>query len=134
MHYNTGILMWNLKKIRKDFPPEYIFHQAWEHPINIATFEEELFNVVFGESGILQIPAETYNYICTHERMFERPNFHICDYAGSQPGFPPRFSLVCAPAQTIMNAGHTNIFFWGLLFLPLLFYTNSGIGILQSTS
>ena len=59
---------------------------------------------------------------------------HICDYAGSQPGFPPRFSLVCAPAQTIMNAGHTNIFFWGLLFLPLLFYTNSGIGILQSTS
>ena len=77
MHYNTGILMWNLKKIRKDFPPEYIFHQAWEHPINIATFEEELFNVVFGESGILQIPAETYNYICTHERMFERPNFHI---------------------------------------------------------
>lgn len=66
--------------------------------------------------------------------IYNVQKFHICDYAGSQPGFPPRFSLVCAPAQTIMNAGHTNIFFWGLLFLPLLFYTNSGIGILQSTS
>lgn len=76
-HYNTGILMWNLKKIREDYPAEYFFHQAWKYPINIATFEEELFNVVFGEDGILQIPAEIYNYICTHEKMSERPKFHI---------------------------------------------------------
>lgn len=76
-HYNTGILMWNLKKIREDFPTEYIFHQGWKYSINTATFEEELFNIVFGESGILPIPAETYNYICTHEKMFEQPNFHV---------------------------------------------------------
>lgn len=76
-HYNTGILLWNLQKIRHDFPKEFIFQQAWNYSIDIATYEEEIFNVVFGENGILRIPAEKYNYICTHEAMFEHPNFHI---------------------------------------------------------
>ncbi|WP_207710688.1 hypothetical protein, partial [Schaedlerella arabinosiphila] len=34
-----------------------------------------------------------------------------CDYAGARPGFSSCFSLVCAPAQTMMNVGHANIFF-----------------------
>lgn len=76
-HYNTGVLLWNLESIREDFPREYIFQQAWEHPIDIATFEEELFNVVFGENGILEIPAEKYNYICTHEAVVSSPKFYV---------------------------------------------------------
>ncbi len=76
IHYNTGILMWNLKKIREDFPSEYIFNLAWKIPIKTATFEEEIFNVAFGESGIKEIPAEKWNYISTHENWYENPNFY----------------------------------------------------------
>ena len=76
-HYNTGILLWNLKKIREDFEERYIFKQAWKHPIDVATFEEELFNVVFGESGIYELKPERFNYICTHEYEFETPNFYV---------------------------------------------------------
>ena len=76
IHYNTGILMWNLKKIRKDFPREYIFKLAWEIPIKTATFEEEIFNVAFGDKGIKNIPAEKWNYISTHENWFKNPRFH----------------------------------------------------------
>ena len=76
-HYNTGILLWNLQKIREELPKEYIFKEAWNHPIDVATFEEELFNVLFGEDGILEVPAEKYNYICTHEDVFDIPNFKV---------------------------------------------------------
>ena len=74
-HYNTGILMWNLKKIREELPEEYIFDLAWKIPIKTATFEEELFNVAFGESKIKEIPAEKWNYISTSEGLFEKPRF-----------------------------------------------------------
>ncbi len=76
-HYNTGVLLWNLNAIRNDFPEEYIFKQAWKYPIDVATFEEELFNVVFGENGIHEISAEKYNYICTHDDMFDLPRFRV---------------------------------------------------------
>lgn len=75
-HYNTGILLWNLKKIRDDFPEEHLFHMAWKIPIKTATFEEELFNVVHGERGIKELPAEKWNYISTHEDWYEHPNFY----------------------------------------------------------
>lgn len=76
-HYNTGILMWNLEKIRKDFPREYIFNLAWKYPIKTATFEEELFNVEFGECGIKEIPADKWNYISTHATWFAEPRFVV---------------------------------------------------------
>ncbi len=69
--------MWNLKKIREDLPREYIFNQAFAQKINIATYEEELFNVLFGEDRVYELRADKFNYICTHENNFEQPNFKI---------------------------------------------------------
>lgn len=74
-HYNTGVLMWNLDKIRKSYPPYYLLRQACIQQIEVGTFEEELFNVVFGENLIKEISAEKWNYIITHQDMFERPRF-----------------------------------------------------------
>lgn len=74
-HYNTGILMWNLAGIRKAYPEEYIFRQVWKQKIETATFEEELFNVEFGEDLIQEIPAEKWNYIVTHMNFFYNPKF-----------------------------------------------------------
>lgn len=104
-HYNTGILMWNLEAIRRDYPSEYIFKQAWEHPIDVATFEEELFNVVFGENGILEVPAENYNYICTHENMFEFPRFTLY---GSNDELRTNCSIVHYAALNPWQAGKKN--------------------------
>lgn len=104
-HYNTGILMWNLEAIRRDYPSEYIFKQAWKHPIDVATFEEELFNVVFGENDIREIPAEKYNYICTHEDMFEFPRF--TSY-GSNDELRKNCSIVHYAALNPWQAGKKN--------------------------
>lgn len=77
IHYNTGVLMWNLKKIREDFPKEYIFKLAWQIPIKTPTFEEEIFNVAFGEKGIKSVAPEKWNYISTHDNWFDKPNFYV---------------------------------------------------------
>ena len=50
IHYNTGVLIWNLKRIREKYPREYLFQMAFKHKIETSTFEEELFNVEFGEN------------------------------------------------------------------------------------
>lgn len=61
-HYNTGVLLWNLKKIREEFPYEYILKCGEEHTdIKKPQFEEELFNVVFGEYLIKPLGYE-WNY------------------------------------------------------------------------
>lgn len=76
-HYNTGILMWNLEKIRETYPKEYIFRQAWKQKIETATFEEELFNVEFGEELIKEVSAEKWDYIVTHMHFFHNPKFEV---------------------------------------------------------
>jgi len=76
-HYNTGVLLWNLKGIREKYPREYIFNQAWHEKIETATFEEELFNVLFGDTEIKEIAAEKWNYISTHAYMYSRPNYKV---------------------------------------------------------
>lgn len=76
-HYNTGILLWNLKEIRKSYPINYIFDQALELKINTPTFEEEVFNVLFGEDKIKDISPEKWNYIVTHIYNFDNPKFEI---------------------------------------------------------
>ena len=70
-HYNTGVLMWNLEAIRKSYPPYYLLKQACIQQIEVGTFEEELFNVVFGEDLIKEISTEKWNYVITHQDMFE---------------------------------------------------------------
>ena len=97
-HYNTGVLMWNLEAIRKSYPPYYLLKQACIQQIEVGTFEEELFNVVFGEDLIKEISTEKWNYVITHQDMFERPRFRkyqsvqeikvdcgIVHYAGLNP-------------------------------------------------
>lgn len=96
-HYNTGILLWNLKKIREELPKEYIYQLAWKYPVNVPTFEEEIFNMEFGEDQIHTISAEKWNYITTRDDFFEEPRFkplnyeqmkkqcHIIHYAAQNP-------------------------------------------------
>lgn len=79
IHYNIGILMWNLEKIRNSYPPRYILEQACKQEIQSETFDEELFNVVFGENLIREISAEKWNYIVTHMNNFATPNFEVYD-------------------------------------------------------
>ncbi len=75
IHYNTGVLLWNLKMIRDSFPNYYLLKQVSKQKIGIATFEEELFNILFGENLIKGISAEKWNYIATHIDCFENPKF-----------------------------------------------------------
>lgn len=77
IHYNTGILLWNLNRIRQNYSRGYIFNEAWKRNIEVATFEEEVFNVLFGENDILAIEPQKWNYISTHDDSFERPCFHV---------------------------------------------------------
>ncbi len=74
-HYNTGILLWNLKKIRENYPREYLFRMAFKHKIETSTFEEELFNVEFGEKDILALDPMKWDYISTRVNKFNKPNF-----------------------------------------------------------
>lgn len=76
-HYNTGVLLWNLKEIRGNCPPNYIFDQARRLKINTLTFEEEVFNVLFGEDKIKAVSPEKWNYIVTHIYQFKNPKFEI---------------------------------------------------------
>ncbi len=77
IHYNTGVLMWNLKRIREKYPREYLFQMAFKHKIETSTFEEELFNVEFGENEIFALDPLKWNYISTRVTKFDRPNFEI---------------------------------------------------------
>lgn len=76
-HYNIGVLMWNLEKIRNSYPHRYILKCACENRIKIETFDEELFNVVFGQDLIKEISAEEWNYIITQTDVFKTPKFKI---------------------------------------------------------
>ena len=76
-HYNTGVLMWNLAKIRQELPSHGIYKLAWKYHIETSTFEEELFNVEFGEKNIKSVPCEKYNYITTHIGFHENPRYKI---------------------------------------------------------
>lgn len=76
-HYNTGILLWNLKEIRDNYPINYIFEQALRLKINVSTFEEEVFNVLFGENGIKSISPEKWNYIVTYIYNIDNAKFDI---------------------------------------------------------
>lgn len=76
-HYNTGVLLWNLKEIREHYPTNYIFDQAQRLKIDTSTFEEEVFNVLFGEDKIKAVSPEKWNYIVTHIYQFGRPKFKI---------------------------------------------------------
>ncbi len=66
-HFNTGVLLWNLKYLREHYPKEYIFKQAQGYKIGTIAFEEELFNVLFGEDKILKLDPFQWNYITTYE-------------------------------------------------------------------
>lgn len=98
IHYNTGILLWDLKKIREQYPEEYLFQQASKYKIGTSTFEEELINVEFGENNVLALDPLKWNYITTHEDRFMMPGFnkyqsleelrkacHIVHYAAMNP-------------------------------------------------
>lgn len=97
-HYNTGILLWNLKKIREDYPENYLLQKAFQYKIEYPTFEEEVFNVEFGEDNILTIDPYVWNYIPSYEDNFSMPNFEkylsqellkkkcaVVHYAGVKP-------------------------------------------------
>lgn len=74
-HYNTGILLWDLKKIRADYPKEYLYQKAFQYRIECSTFEEEVFNVGFGEEDIFKLDPYVWNYISSFEDNFVLPNF-----------------------------------------------------------
>lgn len=75
IHYNTGILLFDLKKIRDNYPKEYLFHKAFQYEIEYSTFEEEVFNVEFGQDNILTLDPYIWNYISSFENNFVLPNF-----------------------------------------------------------
>ncbi len=75
IHYNTGILLWNLKRIREIYPRDYLFQMAFKYKIEISTFEEELFNIEFGEKDILALDPLKWDYISTRVNKFIKPNF-----------------------------------------------------------
>lgn len=62
VHYNTGVLLWNLKKIREDYLREHVFTRAVQYTnITKPQFEEEFFNAEFGEDLIKAVAPE-WNY------------------------------------------------------------------------
>lgn len=80
-HYNVGVLLWNLDKIRSIYPKGYIFSKAIEHnDIFKPEFEEELINVEFGNDEIKEIPCE-WNYMVdilkTYRKRPENPFYNI---------------------------------------------------------
>lgn len=77
LHYNIGVLLWDLDKIRKELPSDYIFNLAWKwDKVQVDTFDEELLNVEFGENKILRIPEERWNYITPWSNRYGRPLFY----------------------------------------------------------
>lgn len=62
-HYNTGVLLYNLEGLRRDFPRGYLYDEGLKSKIEAPTFEEELINVLFGEKGILPLQKEKWNYM-----------------------------------------------------------------------
>ena len=64
-HFNTGVLLYNLKKIREDLSQDWLFNKGKKYVNDILapTFEEELINIEFGEHGILRIDPYKWNYI-----------------------------------------------------------------------
>ena len=79
-HYNTGVLLWNLKKIRATYPKEYFFKKAITYTnILKPEFEEEFFNVEFGESKIKDLSVK-WNYqprVLHRPWILNKPNFEI---------------------------------------------------------
>jgi lipopolysaccharide biosynthesis glycosyltransferase len=64
IHYNIGVLLWNLKKIREDLPDDYLFKLAWKWKnVGVDSFDEELLNVEFGEDRFYRISEVRWNYI-----------------------------------------------------------------------
>lgn len=99
MHYNTGVLLWNLKYFRENYPEKYILEQAKKSKIGTMAFEEELFNILFGENEILELDPFQWNYITTYEDILRgkfryhleetveelRKNHSIIHFLGSNP-------------------------------------------------
>lgn len=75
--YNVGVLLFNLKKIREQYPPYYIFNFAKTFIPKVIYFEEETFNVLFGEDNIYPLQPEIWNYIITFSKSIENPRFYI---------------------------------------------------------
>lgn len=76
LHYNIGVLLWDLDKIRKELSDDYIFKLAWKwDKVQVDTFDEELLNVEFGEDKILRIPEEKWNYITPWSNRYGKPVF-----------------------------------------------------------
>ena len=76
-HYNIGVMLWNLELIRKKIQQGYIFSMAlrMKDKISIPSYDEELFNVLFGENKIYKLPAEKWNYIVPVLDKFKKANF-----------------------------------------------------------
>lgn len=76
-HYNIGVLMWNLNKIRKFYSKGYFIDRLLELKIGARTFDEELFNVLFGEDLIKTVSDEKWNYMDFSIRAAEKPAYNI---------------------------------------------------------
>ena len=70
-HFNTGVLLWNLKYIHEKYPQRYLFQRALDTKIKTNAFEEETFNVVFGEREIIALDSKQWNFIATYKDLFK---------------------------------------------------------------
>lgn len=75
-HYNCGVSLWNLDKIREDFEPFYIINSALKAGIERSNYEEEALNVIFGENGVLELDASKWNYSINDVETFGKPEFY----------------------------------------------------------
>lgn len=77
-YYNSGVLLMDLKQIRKAICPEQIFTYVKEHDKELILPDQDVLNAMFGDN-ILSIPDELWNYDARNYNNYLLRSGGICD-------------------------------------------------------
>lgn len=106
-HFNTGVLLYNLKKIRSELSERWLFDKGLEYKNSILapTFEEELINIEFGEKKILRLDPARWNYIPSLYSYDIRDDYMLY---GSSEEIKEKCSIMHFAQLSPWNAGQKN--------------------------
>ena len=77
-YYNSGVLLMDLKQIRKSIHPDQIFEYVMEHDRELILPDQDILNAMYGYD-ILQVPDELWNYDARNYNNYLLRSGGMCD-------------------------------------------------------
>ena len=97
-HYNSGVSLINIEHLRNDYKKWFLLEEAAKMKLEFPTYEQEVFNILFGENLVKEFSALEWNYCVSAIGQFKKPKFReikdarelkatssIIHFAGSNP-------------------------------------------------